>query len=102
MGFDFATGKYVFYVGASGAVFAICVAFAAGTAFKERIAHGILTASLLSTVFGTKMPGPGCKSSTSPILPIRNCWVRSTAREPYGMYMPGTVSPMPELTTDWK
>jgi len=34
--------------------------YARGTIFKERIAHGILTASLLSTVFGTKMPGPGC------------------------------------------
>lgn len=33
--------------------------YAAGTIFKERIAHGILTASLLSTVIGTKLPGPG-------------------------------------------
>lgn len=33
--------------------------FAAGTIFKERIAHGILTASLVSTVLGTKLPGPG-------------------------------------------
>ena len=35
-------------------------AYAAGTMFKKRIAHGILTASLLSTVLGTKLPGPGC------------------------------------------
>ena len=34
--------------------------FAAATAFKSRIAHGMLSASLLSTVFGTKLPGPGC------------------------------------------
>ena len=34
--------------------------FAANTIFGERIAHGMLTASLLSTVFGTKLPGPGC------------------------------------------
>ena len=27
--------------------------------FKKRIAHGILTASLISTVLGTKLPGPG-------------------------------------------
>lgn len=33
--------------------------FASGTIFKERIAHGILTASLLSTILGTKLPGPG-------------------------------------------
>ena len=34
--------------------------FAAQTPFKERISHGMLTASLLSTVIGTKLPGPGC------------------------------------------
>ncbi len=33
--------------------------FAAGTMFKERIAHGRLSASLISTVLGTKLPGPG-------------------------------------------
>lgn len=38
----------------------LCPDFAAATVFKERIAHGILTASLLSTVIGTKLPGPGC------------------------------------------
>src|SRR4249920_176213 len=35
-------------------------AYAAGTMFKKRIAHGMLTASLISTVLGTKLPGPGC------------------------------------------
>jgi 3-hydroxybutyryl-CoA dehydratase len=34
--------------------------FAFGTPFKGRIAHGMLTASLISTVLGTKLPGPGC------------------------------------------
>jgi 3-hydroxybutyryl-CoA dehydratase len=34
--------------------------FAAGTQFQGRIAHGMLTASLISTVIGTKLPGPGC------------------------------------------
>jgi 3-hydroxybutyryl-CoA dehydratase len=34
--------------------------FASGTPFKGRIAHGMLTASLISTVLGTKLPGPGC------------------------------------------
>jgi 3-hydroxybutyryl-CoA dehydratase len=34
-------------------------AFAAKTPFKGRIAHGMLTASYISTVFGMEMPGPG-------------------------------------------
>ncbi|MAH85542.1 MAG: (R)-hydratase [Rhodospirillaceae bacterium TMED8] len=34
--------------------------FASKTMFKGRIAHGLLTASFLSTVIGTKLPGPGC------------------------------------------
>jgi 3-hydroxybutyryl-CoA dehydratase len=33
--------------------------YAAKTMFKERIAHGMLTASYISAVFGMKMPGPG-------------------------------------------
>lgn len=35
-------------------------AYAALTMFKGRIAHGMLGASLISTVLGTKLPGPGC------------------------------------------
>lgn len=38
----------------------LCDDYASASVFKERIAHGILTASLVSTVFGTKLPGPGC------------------------------------------
>lgn len=34
--------------------------FAASTRFGGRIAHGMLSASYLSTVFGTRLPGPGC------------------------------------------
>lgn len=34
--------------------------FAASTMFAGRIAHGMLSASYVSTVFGTRLPGPGC------------------------------------------
>jgi 3-hydroxybutyryl-CoA dehydratase len=34
--------------------------FAKQTIFGERIAHGMLSASFISTVFGTQLPGPGC------------------------------------------
>ena len=33
--------------------------FAAKTPFKTRIAHGLYTASLISAVLGTRLPGPG-------------------------------------------
>lgn len=34
--------------------------FAASTMFGGRIAHGMLSAAYISTVFGTRLPGPGC------------------------------------------
>lgn len=34
--------------------------FAASSMFKQRIAHGMLSAGFISTVFGTRLPGPGC------------------------------------------
>lgn len=34
--------------------------FAKETMFKGRIAHGMLSATFVSTVFGTRLPGPGC------------------------------------------
>jgi len=34
--------------------------YASATMFKTRIAHGMLSAGFISTVLGTKLPGPGC------------------------------------------
>jgi 3-hydroxybutyryl-CoA dehydratase len=34
--------------------------FAAKSLFGERIAHGMLTAGLISAAIGMKLPGPGC------------------------------------------
>ncbi|NCQ40236.1 MAG: acyl dehydratase [Piscirickettsiaceae bacterium CG_4_10_14_3_um_filter_44_349] len=34
--------------------------FAASTRFKKRIAHGLMSASYFSALFGTKLPGRGC------------------------------------------
>ena len=34
-------------------------AYAQGTFFKHRIAHGMLTASFISAVIGMQLPGPG-------------------------------------------
>ena len=34
--------------------------FASKTLFEGRVIHGMLTASIISTVIGTKLPGPGC------------------------------------------
>ena len=48
--------------------------FAAGTRFKGRIVHGILTSGLISAVIGMKLPGPGClylSQSLSFLAPVK-------------------------------
>jgi len=37
----------------------LCEVYAAQTRFGQRIAHGLYTASLISAVLGTRLPGPG-------------------------------------------
>jgi 3-hydroxybutyryl-CoA dehydratase len=51
----------VLYAGVSGDTNPVHLdaEFAAKTPFKERIAHGMLSAGFISTVIGTKLPGPG-------------------------------------------
>src|SRR3546814_14050095 len=48
--------------------------YASETMFEGRIAHGMLTASFISTVLGTKLPGPGCiylKQDLRFLAPVR-------------------------------
>lgn len=48
--------------------------FASESVFKGRIAHGMLTAVFISTVLGTKLPGPGCVYLTQDVkfkAPVR-------------------------------
>jgi 3-hydroxybutyryl-CoA dehydratase len=37
----------------------LCDVYASHTRFGQRIAHGLYTASLISAVLGTRLPGPG-------------------------------------------
>ena len=37
----------------------LCDVYASETRFGQRIAHGLYTASLISAVLGTRLPGPG-------------------------------------------
>jgi len=61
--------------------------FAAGTMFSGRIAHGMLTASFISTVIGTRLPGPGAIYLSQSLrfkAPVRvgdTLWARATVTE---------------------
>lgn len=48
--------------------------YAAQTRFRGTIAHGMLSASFISTVLGTKLPGPGC------IYVSQNCVFKAPVR----------------------
>lgn len=61
--------------------------FATGTRFGGPIVHGMLTASFISTVIGTRLPGPGCVYLTQSLrfrAPVRvgdTVEVRATVKE---------------------
>ena len=58
--------------------------FARTTRFGQRIAHGMLGSSFISTVIGTKLPGPGCIYISQTLhfrAPVRvgdTIWARAT------------------------
>ena len=60
--------------------------YAASTRFGRRIAHGMLGASLVSTVLGTRLPGPGTIylsqtfKFTAPVYPGDTVTARATVK----------------------
>ena len=55
--------------------------FAHTTRFGQRIAHGMLSGSFISTVVGTKLPGPGVDLHL-PDLELHGAGARSATRSP--------------------
>ncbi|WP_028449096.1 MaoC family dehydratase [Chitinibacter tainanensis] len=54
--------------------------FAGQTRFGERIVHGMLTASFLSTVIGMHLPGPGCIYMAQNIRFVKPVHIGETVR----------------------
>lgn len=46
--------------------------------FKKRIAHGLMSASYFSAIFGTKLPGPGCVYVSQTLKFIRPVYIGDT------------------------
>jgi 3-hydroxybutyryl-CoA dehydratase len=61
--------------------------YASRTMFKGTIAHGMLSASFISTVVGTRLPGPGCiyvsqsLKFRAPVRPGDTVTARATVQE---------------------
>ncbi|WP_372424049.1 MaoC family dehydratase [Salinarimonas chemoclinalis] len=52
----------------------LCERYAQATRFGQRIAHGMFTASLISAILGTRLPGPGAvylSQSLQFLAPVR-------------------------------
>lgn len=52
--------------------------FAKGTRFGKQIVHGILTASLISAVLGTKLPGPGAIYLSQSLMFLKPVFIDDT------------------------
>ena len=52
--------------------------FAAESQFGRRIAHGLLSASFFSGLFGTKIPGPGCVYVSQNLKFLRPVYLNDT------------------------
>lgn len=54
--------------------------YAEKTIFKNRIAHGILTGSLIGAVLGTKIPGPGAILLSQNFKFVKPVYINDTVR----------------------
>jgi 3-hydroxybutyryl-CoA dehydratase len=52
--------------------------FAKGTRFGKQIAHGMLTAGLISAVLGTKLPGPGAIYLSQSLMFLKPVFIGDT------------------------
>lgn len=52
--------------------------YAKASPFKKRIAHGLLSASFFSGMFGMKLPGPGCVYVSQSLRFIRPVYIGDT------------------------
>jgi len=54
--------------------------YAEKSRFKKRIAHGLMSASYFSSIFGTKLPGPGCVYVSQTLNFVRPVYIGDTVR----------------------
>lgn len=52
--------------------------YAEKSRFKKRIAHGLMSASYFSAIFGTKFPGPGCVYVSQSLNFLRPVYIGDT------------------------
>ncbi|WP_116364072.1 MaoC family dehydratase [Parahaliea mediterranea] len=52
--------------------------FARETRFGRRLAHGMLTTSLWSTIVGTQLPGPGCAYMSQELVFLKPVYIGDT------------------------
>ena len=52
--------------------------YAEESRFKKRIAHGLISASFFSALFGTKLPGPGCVYVNQSLKLLRPVYINDT------------------------
>ena len=52
--------------------------YAENSRYKKRIAHGLMTASYFSALFGTKIPGEGCVYASQSLIFKRPIYINDT------------------------